>query len=171
MRVRVFLDFDGVLNPETRPPLGAFADWCASIVEGVPVVWSPTVARSISQLADHAEVLWLTTWEQDAQMHLGPLMGLPRFELAGTDDSDAPWRWWKHDVVTALWQTDPRPFVWIDDDLAVFTEAFEWVQGLPPDNGLAVVPDPSVGLTPEHLAIIERFIAFHERTPDLDRLP
>ncbi len=46
---------------------------------------SPTDPRSIGQLAGRAEWLWLTTWEDDAQIHLEPLMGLPRLELAGRD--------------------------------------------------------------------------------------
>ena len=164
-RVRVFLDFDGVLNPESRTPNGPLVDWRASRVQGVSVMWSPTIARSISQLSHRVEVLWLTTWQRDAQIHLAPLLELPRFELAGTYDSDAPWRWWKHDVVTSLWQADPRPFVWIDDDLALFRDALEWVEALPADNALAVAPDPSAGLTPEHLNVIERFVASHEGAP------
>jgi hypothetical protein len=168
MTARVFLDFDGVLNPEAQLPPGPFTDWCTSKVEGVTIRWSPTVARSIGQLASRAEVLWLTTWEEDAQIHLEPLLGLPRFELAGRDETDSPWRWWKHDIVTALWETDPRPFVWIDDDLSLFDDALEWVKGLPPDQALPIAPDPSSGLTPEHLEIIDRFVASHE---DSDQSP
>jgi hypothetical protein len=133
-------------------------------VDGVTIRWSPTVAQFIGQLAGRAEVLWLTTWEDDAQVHLEPLMGLPRLELAGRDSQEAPWRWWKHDVVTALWEADPRPFVWIDDHLAFFDDALDWVKGLPADRALPIVPDASAGLTPEHLDVIERFVASHENT-------
>lgn len=163
MRTRVFLDFDGVLNPETKQPPGPIADWQVSTVVGVTITWSPTVARFFGQLAGRAEVLWLTTWGEDAQIHLEPLMGLPRLGLAGKDELDAPWRWWKHDVVSTLWETDRRSFVWIDDDLPVFSEALDWVIGLPGDQALAIAPDPAAGLTPEHLTRIDRFVELHER--------
>jgi hypothetical protein len=138
MRARVFLDVDGVLNAETKRPPSPLTDWCTSPVNGVTVVWSPTVARAIGQLASRADVLWLTTWERDAQIDLEPLMGLPRLELACRANLDDPWRWWKHDAVTALWKTDHRPFVWIDDDLALFDDALDWVMGLPPDQALPI---------------------------------
>jgi hypothetical protein len=164
MRVRVFLDFDGVLNPEVKPPSGPLTDWCESVVDGVSVMWSPTVAGRVAALAARSEVLWLTTWGQDAQVHLAKLMQLPRFELAGTDKGDAPWRWWKHDVVTAFWDNDPRPFVWIDDDLTLFDEASDWMGSLPPEQALAIAPNPEVGLTPNHLDTIDRFVTSYEHT-------
>jgi hypothetical protein len=138
MKARVFLDFDGVLNPESRSPPGPLTDWQTSSADGVTVRWSPTVARSIGQLASRAEVLWLTTWEDRAQIHLEPLLGLRRLELAGRDQFDTRWRWWKHEVVSALWETDPRPFVWIDDDLPLFTDALDWVTGLPAGQALPI---------------------------------
>jgi HAD domain in Swiss Army Knife RNA repair proteins len=161
MRTRVFLDVDGVLNPETKRPPGPFTDWRISNLDGVTITWSPTVAHFIGQLAYRAEVLWLTTWADAAQIHLEPLMGLPRLELAGSCDPDTPWRWWKHDVVTALWETDLRSFVWIDDDLPLFTEALDWLKGLPVGQALAIAPDPGAGLAPEHLDMIDRFVALH----------
>jgi HAD domain in Swiss Army Knife RNA repair proteins len=164
MRARVFLDFDGVLNPETRPPPGPFTDWMTAHVDRMTITWSPTVACFISQLAKHAEVLWLTSWAEDAQIHLEPLMGLPRLELAGTDEFEAPWRWWKHDVVMGLWENDHRPFVWIDDDLALFDDTLEWVSALSSDHALAIAPDPSIGLTPSDLDRIDHFIAGHPPT-------
>jgi hypothetical protein len=45
MSARVFLDVDGVLNPEARNPPGPLVDWCTSNVDGVTIRWSPTVAR------------------------------------------------------------------------------------------------------------------------------
>jgi hypothetical protein len=107
-------------------------------------------------------VLWLTTWAERAQLHLEPLLGLPELALAGPAPSDVPWRWWKHDVVEAFWNEDARPFVWIDDDLPLFTEADDWVRGLPRDLVLAIAPDPVVGLTLEHLDEVHRFVASHE---------
>jgi len=166
MRVRVFLDFDGVLNPEGRPPCDLLADWRAATVNGVAISWSPTLAARLGRLADHADVLWLTTWARNAQIHLTPLLGLPSFELAGVDHFETPWRWWKLDVVTELWNTDPRPFVWIDDDLTLFDEASDWVRGLGHERALAIAPDPSVGLTPDHLDTIDRFVAAHRNSPD-----
>jgi hypothetical protein len=158
VRARVFLDVDGVLNPEAREPPGPLTDWRTSVVDGVTVVWSPTIASAIGHLAARADILWLTTWQAAAQRYLEPLMGLPRFELAGTDSGDDPWRWWKHDVVSAIWETDPRPFVWIDDDLALFTDALDWVALLAPEQALAISPDPAAGLAPEHLDQIAGFL-------------
>src|SRR5947209_1391801 len=122
MSARVFLDVDGVLNPEAPNPPGLLVDWATSNVDGVKIRWSPTVARFIGQLASRADVMWLTTWQEGALVHLESLMGLPRFELAGRHTLEVPSRWWKHEVVAALWQAEPLPFVWIDDDLALFAD-------------------------------------------------
>lgn len=164
MSASVFLDVDGVLNPEARSPPGPLVDWCTSNVDGVTIRWSPTVAQFIGQLASRADVMWLTTWEERALIHLERLMGLPRLELAGRDSLDVPRCWWKHDVVAALWEAEPMPFVWIDDDLALFDDALDWVVGLPSDLALPIVPDPSAGLIPEHLDVIDRFVELHENT-------
>jgi hypothetical protein len=67
-------------------------------------------------------------------------------------------------VVTALWEADPRPFVWIDDDLALFDGALDWLTGLPSDRVLPIIPDPTIGLTPAHLDVIDQFVTTHQDT-------
>jgi hypothetical protein len=162
---RLLLDVDGVLNawPYTRSAENPWADYRRHQVNGFTINWSPTVRDAIIALGEHVEILWLTTWEHDAQNHLAPALELPRFDLAGAHDNvpDDEDRWWKLDVARGLYEQDQRPFIWIDDDITYEYPALRWLETLPEGAALALAPRSQHGITPDHLKLIQDFLDLH----------
>jgi len=121
------------------------------------------VAEFIRDLhAAGVEVMWLTTWGTSANGDVCDLLGLPQFPVAGTvlDGHDPEW-WWKLQVAARLYARDPKPFVWIDDDLRRCPDAVDWAYGLPEGDCLLVSPDTADGLIPTQLEEIRAFVAAH----------
>jgi hypothetical protein len=164
------LDVDGVLNAVTsEPDLAVWADYRSGYATARgrrwPITWSPTVVEAVrtAHRSGAAEVLWLTTWEEDANGDLADLLGLPRLPLAGRADrtTDEPARgWWKLQVARRVHEQDPsRPLLWTDDDLAFDTEAGTWISS----RGLGISPRTSAGLDAADLDTIASFIADRSR--------
>jgi len=64
---------------------------------------------------------------------------------------------------------DPRPFVWIDDDIDFFQhEAVtprEWAAGLSMPS-LLIAPESVTGLLPGELDAVEKFVRLHGPEPE-----
>ncbi|MBM7767786.1 HAD domain-containing protein [Glutamicibacter nicotianae] len=143
----VALDVDGVLNADaSAAELGAGWIDCrveipASDVPDSPFVSGPgrvplslelTINPSlhgpwIEWLRESADVVWATTWEEAANKHLAPLLGIepipvavsmretpPRFGVAISRDAVM----WK--AMALQRRYNGRPVVWIDDGNRVF---------------------------------------------------
>lgn len=160
-RVRILLDVDGVLNA-MKTKGQHWNDWRSATIGKFQIDWSETVAMAIRDLADTpgVEVMWLTTWEDDANEEISPRLGLPTFPVAGTMPSDNRQGWWKLDHARALWKSDGIPFAWLDDDLNFDSEARRFVGGLG-DDALAVMPKEDDGLTVDDLLAIRAFVNLH----------
>lgn len=152
----VFLDVDGVLSPmvtESR----AWDDW--QRVEGIPfhLVLSREMAQRISAL--DAEVIWLTTWEHDANAVVAQELGWEPNDVL--DRHDPQEGWWKLEAIRERIESDPRPFVWIDDELEPRKHEVEpWLRELDVPS-LALSPRPEVGLTEGELERVETFVEEH----------
>lgn len=134
-RPLLYLDVDGPLNPyaakpEHRPegytthrmkPAG----WVAQH-PGVPAervrplrVWlNPGHGPALLGLADRYELVWATTWRQEANTYIGPVLGLPALPVVDwpTPVGNGPdGTFWKTHHLVA--HADGRPFVWLDDEL------------------------------------------------------
>jgi len=187
------LDVDGVLNAVTRyPDEAVWPRWRNGVAHTDggrntwPIRWSPDVIdRLLGWRATGAvDVAWLTTWGEDANVDLAPLLGLPTLpvagsppgrvaragdaagavahaEVAGADAADPlTGRWWKFDVVRTLVRTDPRrPLVWTDDDLAFEPEVAAWMQEH--TTSLLIAPTPRRGLGAAELDAIGGFLSSH----------
>jgi hypothetical protein len=61
-------------------------------------------------------------------------------------------------------ERDPRPFVWIDDDIDYFRDgamsAREWTAGLALPS-LLIAPESGTGLLPRQLGAVEDFVRGH----------
>ena len=122
----LLMDVDGPMNPFR-------ATWFAN---GVPaegyqfheltptgdqtytVALNTTHGRRLRELASLYELVWATTWGEDANRLIAPILGLPvdlpvidlpqpRLLMSG--------RSWKAEVI-AEW-CDDRPFAWFDDEI------------------------------------------------------
>lgn len=167
----LFLDVDGVLNAfDLDTSLGGFDDFVGHeiVVDNgtgfrmfLEVLLSLEMGRRISALP--VEIIWLTTWGHDADLEIAPRCGLPGGLPVITTPSEATGNGsWKVGAVMEVLDRQPRPFVWVDDDLddirARGKSARELVEelNLP---GLLVAPDPRTGLIPEQLESIEAFVS------------
>ncbi|WP_423464243.1 HAD domain-containing protein [Promicromonospora sp. MS192] len=167
-----YLDVDGVVNAVPAPARRVrdqFEHTVLTVADStengterdLPVWWRPAVVQAINTIARSglADVVWLTTWQDQARTLLAPRLGLDVFDVAvPSPGSDAPERedWWK--VTTIKDHTDPGArVVFTDDDLS--TQARTTLRNrYDPDDLLLVTPMPSPGLTDQHLDQITAFL-------------
>ncbi len=164
------LDIDGVINasPYRTPTYLWPADqWTQGVVRGGTRDWPITVATPVLDFINHvhnhkwAEVVWLTTWQKDAN-NVSDVMGLPRLRVLenpmtdGTRYHDSN-KWWK--LSEALTQiATGRPVIWTDDDLSRRVKDLARGAGLPDQHLLLLSPNSDEGLAPKHLGMIADFI-------------
>ncbi|MEU2132106.1 hypothetical protein [Streptomyces sp. NPDC018352] len=160
-RPLLFLDVDGPLNPYAAKPqkrpdgyTTLRVPWGRGIPmadRGLPVrrrplrVWlNPEHGRSLLGL-DY-ELCWATTWMDDANRWIAPVLGLP--ELPFVDFGDALFQERPDGV---HWKTAPlvryangRPFAWVDDEQIDLDEAYVAAHHHAP--GLLHHVNPRIGL-------------------------
>lgn len=169
MKPIAFIDVDGVLNLiSMKPPKKGMTVHRMTLSNGrtYPIRLKIEAHRALLQELEDAgfEMVWGTTWEDEANRLIAPELGLPKWPVAVVERTyqDGPWselipqprfseipRWnWKAPGILA--HAGDRPFIWIDDDLA------------PADHGWArrrssTVPTklikthPKEGLMPHHI--------------------
>ena len=175
-RPHLFLDVDGVLNAFELDPGGdvdTFDDFDVHEVEfefevGHPrtfvVCLSPAMGARLAQLA--VDIHWVTTWEHRADSAIAPLCGLPSgLPVLSPLDEAEEWELdWKFLAVRRSVEGDPRPFVWIDDDIDYFRDgrmtARDWAAGTSLPN-LLIAPESESGLLPDQLDAVEEFVRRH----------
>lgn len=123
MRPVVALDVDGVLLPF-----------------GKPVEINPTHGFWLNKLLKYCDVAWATSWGNQANVELAPLLGIPELPVV-------PSKW---DV--PQWGA-PVPLVWVDD---MFSELpHPAIAEMAAGREIQFVgPDPHVGLTGYHLQTV-----------------
>lgn len=110
-----------------------------------------------------AEVRWLTTWGGDANVHLAETFGFPHFEVVGEPAFGS--EWWKFPLAKAVAEQADL-VAWADDDLGLDLEALRWANSQ--EHVLPLIPDPYVGLTPEHIQAVRAFLS-DSRRPSAER--
>jgi hypothetical protein len=142
----LLVDVDGVLNPEftakERRRKCYHDGWLArsGYQEGrrFPLFLNPAHGPALWALAEQtgAELAWATTWNDNANAWVGPVLGLPTLPVAPAK------RWSKAETVVP-W-TEGRPFVWLDDEPYVVEDCARFAIWQP---HLVVPVNPRVGLT------------------------
>jgi hypothetical protein len=129
-------------------------------------VWlNPEHGPMLTSLAERAglEMIWLTSWEHDANAHIGPAIGLPPLpvvEFPGNQVDGWARNGWKWDNV--LHATEGRPLAWIDDDFEepwnkTNRDRFLDARG---DTPTLLHPiNPKTGLTDDDMTTIGRWAA------------
>jgi hypothetical protein len=158
----VLLDVDGVVN---AVPWGdkkvhdGFNDFCQTICAGFRITYSPKMGERLAAL--DADIVWLTTWEQDdmANAWIAPLFGWDPLPILHASDEWYRPGWWKSSILEKFIRNDPRPFVWLDDDLSSEERrgGIDWVKDVNVPY-LLISPQTANGLQPEHLDRVEEFI-------------
>jgi len=177
MKNVIFLDVDGVLNPDTKENAGWTFD--KDFYSGPYRLYLSTdMGQAILGL--DCQIQWLTTWvrhEDDANAVIGPALGWPRQKVATLHLGVEAWDGgddglWKPRSVHHLLAREegPESVVWIDDDADFWTEQYRKActkfasRGDPPfvfdpyDRLLTIVPDSRIGLTKKHIKQIKHFL-------------
>ncbi|MER6501979.1 hypothetical protein ABT218_21950 [Streptomyces sp. NPDC001455] len=155
MKPLLLVDIDGPLNPyaalmNRRVPDGYTRHWMRptgwEFGPPLPVLLNPEHGRALLGLAGRYELVWATTWMDEANVWIGPRLGLPplpyvdwpSLPVAAPEDT-----YWKTPYIVAY--AAGRPFAWIDDEIA--DRDREWVhrQGA---AALLLWIDPRTGLLP-----------------------
>ncbi|GAB2824178.1 HAD domain-containing protein [Actinocorallia aurea] len=163
----LLVDVDGVLNPFRRrsagftvhrlQPSGGTAEY--------DVALNPAHGGLLTAFAARhgVELVWATMWTDDANLLIGPLVGLPELPVVPiprqdlADPGRATLGAWKAQHIAA-W-ADRRPFVWLDDESdAAHHLALRREAGEVGDHLVVRVPSGS-GLTPRHLAKAAKWFA------------
>ncbi|WP_035804621.1 HAD domain-containing protein [Kitasatospora mediocidica] len=176
-RPLLLLDVDGPLNPygakPHRRPDGYRTHrlltprWVASERQrlaawGIPEsrprplrVWL-NPGHGPALLALPFDLVWATTWEEEANAYVSPALGLPELPFIAWP---VPRRtpevgvFWKTPEIVA-WVAG-RPFAWVDDEIGEADRA--WVRAHHPGPALLRRVDPKLGLLPEDFAALRRF--------------
>lgn len=151
----LLIDVDGVLFPTggTIPPGFEYHE-----TDHYYAVLNPTHGEWLSELADHFEMVWATTWEHQANQVIAPLLGIKplpviEFSMGKGETRKLP---------SVIEFVERRPAAWLDDEL--FLDAFSWAETRP-EPTLLVSPKPSVGVTRTHVDQLLKF-ANHDDTAE-----
>ncbi|MFG3516628.1 MULTISPECIES: HAD domain-containing protein [Streptomyces] len=148
----LFLDVDGPLipfgGPDPYPLYGPPAPH--------PLLSRLDPALGPRLLALGCDLVWATTWGEDANTVVGPWLGLPPLPLLDPrDDPPVPGVHWKTRPV--LSRAAGRPFVWLDDEITPADR--EYVDAGHPAPALLHRVDPQRGLTREDFETVRTWLS------------
>ncbi|MER6073568.1 HAD domain-containing protein [Streptomyces sp. NPDC001817] len=156
----LFLDVDGPLIPFGGRPYPRYAGPSAAGA-GHPLLHrvDPALGHRLAALA--CELVWATTWTDEANAVLAPWLGLPALPVVAWPEEDEP-------SGPLHWKTRPllawaagRPFIWLDDEITAPDRA--WVAGHHPGPALLHRVDPRHGLTAADFGALEEWLAVRGR--------
>jgi hypothetical protein len=154
-RALIFLDVDGPLIPLR-----------SRVVPGVPPApeggnplldrIDPADGRRLQALG--GELVWATTWMDEANEVVAPRLGLPDLPVVDWPDRDPiPGLHWKTGFLVE-WAAG-RPFVWLDDEV---TDADQrWITAHHPGPALLRRVHPLTGLTDADFAAVGAWLTMN----------
>lgn len=149
-----FLDVDGTLLPYGSAP--------GREAESAPPLERLDPRLGIRLASLPAELVWATTWGDEANTEIAPRLGLPRLPVVRWPEPSAAEeredRWfgvhWKTRALVA-W-ADGRPFVWADDEITGGDR--EWVLARHPGRALLHRVEPDRGLAETDFAVLREWL-------------
>ncbi|MFG2246232.1 HAD domain-containing protein [Spirillospora sp. NPDC048823] len=163
-RPLLFLDVDGPLIPFGATP-GEYPTYEA--VSSPDADENPLVARIDPEhgkrlLALGCELIWATSWMDDANDCIAPRLGLSQLAIVAWPDAPATE---EQDVRDGLhWKTRTlvaraggRPFVWLDDEITDSDRV--WVSANHPGPAILHRVNPNSGLTPVDYQAVDEWLA------------
>jgi hypothetical protein len=106
----------------------------------------------LNHLAIWFDLVWATTWEQDAVEILAPALSLPLDMPVIEFTSESSNRTWKLTDIEEF--VGDRPFAWIDDDIGPDAELWAEMRNRPT---LFVHTDAALGMTQANVTLLEDF--------------
>jgi hypothetical protein len=148
-RPLLFLDVDGPLIPfgssSAHTPAAA-ADASTPVDQGNPLLkrLDPDIGARLMALG--CDLIWASTWMEEANETVAPLIGLPKLPLVEWPDicaEEGPrgLHWKTRRIVE---RANGRPFIWVDDEIRAMDH--QWVAASHPGPSLLHRVDPTKGL-------------------------
>lgn len=165
-RVLLFLDVDGPLIPfgaSAGELPGGYRVHPSLPGPQQPGSGNPLVGRLDPELGPRlaalsCDLVWATTWLEEANECLAPRLGLPRLPVVGWEEPSAQDQWvGLHFKTRTLVATAAgRPFVWVDDEITDADRA--WVAEHHPGRALLHRVDPRRGLTDADFTALDAWL-------------
>lgn len=157
-KTRIFLDVDGVINAQMPMGWGRLQNGHAK-ADGIEfrIRWAPNMVKGLFGM--DAEIIWSTTWRQDAVNSLAPLIGYgadcdvlhPIFGETIFPSID-----WKYPAILDYLHRNPGPAIWLDDEIE--PEMVEYFS----DRGWLAIPINSmIGISTVNAVTIDNYIKAH----------
>lgn len=168
MKTLLLIDVDGPLNPYAAKPTRRPAGY--STFRLAPKGINPAKPLRVWLNEDHGKILldfakefdcelvWATTWEDDANFMIGPRIGLPKLPVIHFG-----WKAFKWKYNAVLDYCDGRPFVWLDDDFDNYKKERRWFESERKDPYLLHWTDPKRGILDKDLATVGQWIVENNR--------
>lgn len=156
-RPLLFLDVDGPLlpfgdGPQREPSGTASGSHLARL--------DPQVGPRLAALP--CDLVWATTWEEEANTELAPRLGLPQLpvvnwpEPCASHEREDQWFGLHWKTRTLVEWADKRPFAWVDDEI---TDADRgWVSTHHPAPALLHRVASSRGFTDQDFAVLDQWL-------------
>lgn len=153
LRPLLLIDVDGVLNPLAVQPRGHVPPgFTAYEFDGLRVLLSTRHGAWLTGLAGDFDLVWATSWEEDADRLIAERVGLPRgLPVIRFDASRTGWMDKLPDVIRFV---GDRPTAWLDDDPGPGAHVWVAARSVPT---LLVQPDHRIGLTEAHIDTLRAF--------------
>ncbi|TYK43116.1 HAD domain-containing protein [Actinomadura decatromicini] len=162
-RPLLFLDVDGPLipfgsTPEEHPTYQTFS---SPRIEENPLVSRINPQHGKRLMEFDCDLVWATSWRDDANEYIAPRLGLPRLSMVTWPDAPAieeqdarnGLHWKTRTLVT--WAAG-RSFAWLDDEITDNDRA--WVSAHHPGLALLHRVNPKRGLTQADYHAIEEWL-------------
>lgn len=171
----LYLDVDGPLNPYAAKPhlrpagyethrmlpptwVAQHSDRPSGRIKPLRVWLNPVHGPKLLALTDVFELWWATTWEHDANTHIGPEIGLPELPVV-------EWKTSKRfgpdgtffKTAELVDHAGGRPFAWVDDDITNRDRMY--VERTHGPGALLHWVDPAKGLLDEDFAALRSWAA------------
>lgn len=157
VRPVILLDVDGVLNACGWDEPKGWDDFQTTVCNGFHITHSQKMAAAIRAL--DADIVWLTTWRERANEWISPLFDWGHFPALSYVESERYSSWWKAAAAEKYIKENPRPFIWIDDDLTFGIMESDFLNDADFDIPyLLVAPYQSDGLQLDQIEKIATFI-------------
>ncbi|WP_345567412.1 HAD domain-containing protein [Nonomuraea rosea] len=159
-RPLLFLDVDGPLIPFGAPPPHGYPIHGPAATGANPLLARIDPAHGRRLAALQCDLVWATTWMDDANDCVAPRLGLPRLpvvrwpEPSDVDALDA-WNGLHGKTRTLVGWAAGRPFAWVDDELTDADRA--WVAAHHRGHALLQRVDPGQGLGDADYAALEEW--------------